>query len=299
MAILAKGTVATNTEVGGSPRGWTFIHTATCWHRWALRYLVGVFPATTKDYFDLGAAYHLFMEGKTVAEVLAAFPDQAATAHELFLTRMKGPPLGRATAMEREYVIFDGLMTSKPDREESELATGSTATLMRDYKSSANFSDNDDYNWNVDPGIVGEMVAAKVTKGIVDIISKRVDASKRVKLVPVTLTPAKAQWLGTMVLDFWVELATRLTSAADGETSPTAALPRNMGACVGKYGACEYYARCWGKPPESLLYKVAPKPPRRWVTGREGQKLPLPFDLTEKTIEKAAKAFGALVGVKR
>ena len=298
MAILARGTVATNTEVGGSPRGWTFIHTAVCWHRWALRYLVGVFPAATKDYFDLGAAYHLFMEGKSVAEVAAAFPEQVTVAQELHTARMKGPPLGRAVAMEREHVIFGGLMTSKPDREEG---PADVATAMRDYKSSANFSDNDDINWNVDPGIVGELVAAKVTKGIVDIVSKRVGNDKRVKLVEVTLTPAKATWLMMMVYDFWNSLAERLKSeACDNASTPeSTAFPRNMGACVGKYGACEYYARCWGKPPESLLYKVGAKPPRNWVTGRPDQKLPLPYELTEKTIEKAAKAFGAMVGVKR
>jgi hypothetical protein len=57
-----------------------------------------------------------------------------------------------------------------------------------------------------------------------------------------------------MVTDFWQELRTRLMLAADTQERVMVQFPQNLTGCVGKYGPCEYYARCWGKPPESLLY---------------------------------------------
>jgi hypothetical protein len=288
MPIVPNGSVRA-VSVGGSPRGWTFISNAKCWRRWAWRYLIGFLPANVKVYFDLGSAYHALMEGQSQGTVQAAYGHVFEEAQELAYTRQDGPPLGHATAVEQEYAIFGGKMTSKPDREETESKDGKgPATRMRDFKSAMRFSDYDEEAWNVDGGIVGELIAAGVEKGIVDIVLKYV-AAKRVKLVPVTLTKAKADALEALVDDFWETLERRVRKAAGGSAKDAPrAFPPNLSECVGKYGPCDYYARCWGKPPESNLYSLSPAPPRRWVTGRNGE-LKLPGKLTPDLIEKAAK----------
>jgi hypothetical protein len=294
MPIAPKGEKpTTSAPTGGSPRGWSFIGSAKCWRRWALKHLVGVRPATTKDYFALGSAYHALMEGQTDATVRAAYPDQYEQAKELHQTRMKkGPPLGKALAVEAEHAIFGGLMTSKPDREEQ--------GLIRDYKTAMMFSDNDDAAWNVDPGILGECVAANVERASVDIISKRVDASKRVKLVEVTLTETKRHALEVLVNDFWEQVEYRVKKAAGKDPKLAAnAFPMNLGDCVGKYGQCEFYARCHGRPPESLLYKVAEEPPRTWLTGRKDSPLPMPGGLSVNLVEKAATRVKNALGMGR
>lgn len=282
MPILPPGTKKPALEVGGSPRGWSFIGTGlSCWRKWAFKYLVGLNPAATKDYFDLGSAYHALMEGRGTSEVMRMYPNHIEAAVELQQARLKkGPPLSEALAVEREHILFNGKMTSKPDREEE--------GRIRDFKTAMTFSDNDEAAWNVDPGILGECLAAGVSEGIVDIVSKRVDSDKRVKLVTVKLTAEKVHALQSMVNDFWETLERRVKKAA-GSPVPAApnAFPMALNACVGKYGKCDYYDRCHGKPPESMLYRLSETPPRLWMTGRGESPLPLPGKLTPSLIEKA------------
>lgn len=294
MAILARDEVRTKSSpIGGSPRGGTFLKSARCWRRWAARYLVGLVPATTKAHFDLGSAYHALMEGKSPSEVEALYgPEHLEVAQELAATRLKGPPLGAATAVEKEHTILNGMMTVKPDREEGQ---GPTA-LMRDYKTTSNFSDNDDAVWNTDPSIIGEMMGMGAVRGVVDLVLKRPEAARRVKLVNVSLTPAKEVALAAMQLDFWEQLTRRVNKVAlvtlDAGPVTTGlineAFPPNLYECTHKYGLCEYYFRCWGKAPESLSYKLTPEAPRAWVHGREDARLTLPAYLSEDSIERAA-----------
>ncbi len=250
------------------------------------RYLVGLLPTVSRDYFDIGSAYHALMEGQPGEKVAAEYPQYIEVARELEATRRKGPPLGKAHAVETVRTLFGGLMTVKPDREEN--------GVMRDYKSAATFREKDEDQWNVDPAIIGEMMGAKVERGIVDIVSKRIESkSNRVKLVQVKLTAEKASALEQMVKDLWEQLALRLKAMAKGAKLEET-FPPNLYVCATDYG-CDYYERCWGKPPESLLYAVAPQPPRRWVHGDEKVDLELPNGLTVTVIEKAAdKAYVAL-----
>ncbi len=287
MKIVPKGETAHSGTVGGSPRGWSFLSSAACPHRWALRYLVGLFPVTTKNYFNEGSAYHGLHEGQSEAEIEERYGKEALNVGKrLKLLRDKGAPLPTPLEVEVEHVLFKGLMTSKPDRVED-----GEPKRIRDFKTAFQFSEHDDAMWNVDPGIVGEMVAGGTDIGVVDIVSKREGkdgqpVKEPLKLVHVRLTPAKLKALESMVKDIWTELTGRLRDAAEGKPLEKA-FPRRMNHCVGKYGACEYYNRCWGKAPESLLYKFGAKAPRRW-TGEGRDDLPLPKGLTLKLIEKAA-----------
>ena len=78
-----------------------------------------------------------------------------------------------------------------------------------------------------------------------------------------------------------------MTKAAKPKADDAQLFPPNLNECVGDYGPCDYYAYCWGKPPESMMYRMAPEAPRRWVTGREGAPLKLPGKLTAKLIDTA------------
>lgn len=286
MPILPLGQKPNPLTIGGSPRGWTFISSADCWKRFGLRYGVGLFPAGTKSYFDLGSAYHGLLEGQPVTKVGADYPDHLMEASRLYRIRIaKGPPLGKALAVEREYALFDGKMTSKPDREEP--------GLIRDYKTAMNFKESDEKRWNVAGGIIGEAVAAKVDTAIVDIISKYEGKGedrapeKPVKLVTVRVTAAKKDALEAHVDAFWEGVEERVKKAAKSVAGASRAFSPNLNQCVGEYGPCDYYDHCWGKAPESLMYRLAPNPPRRWVHGREDAPLKLPGKLTPELIEKA------------
>lgn len=280
MPILPNGSTTTfKAPTGGSPRGWSFISTGLdCWRRWFLQYVFGLYPMKPPDALELGAAFHLFMEGKSEAEVRAAFPSHVIEAKRLAEVRQtKGPPLPKAVSVEKEVVIFDGYMTSKPDR--IEVRNGKR--VVRDFKSSAFFSEKDDEAWNVDGGILGECIAGETDEAIVDITTKRERAADskstgpEVKVVKVTLTPTKETALKQVVRDFWASAQERVRQLAAGVTSAPLewldqAAPKNIRACVGKYGLCPYYARCWGRPPESMLYRLSEKPPDRWVDMKEG-----------------------------
>ena len=290
MPILPKGQKLNSLTIGGSPRGWTFISTAQCWWRFLQRYVVGIFPAGTKDYFDLGSAFHMLMEGQGIEAVKAEFPEHVTEATRLYNIRMsKGPPLGEAKAVEVEHAIFNGKMTSKPDREEDGLA--------RDYKTAFKFSEHDDKKWGINGGIVGEAVALDVKRVLVDIVHKGEGKNEHeavdrpVKVVDAFITDAKKAGLKEHVEDFWRQLEWRVARVAKDGEKLEAAFSKNLAACVGDYGPCDYYERCWGKPPESMMYRLAPNPPRRWVTGREDAPLKLPGKLKASAIEAVRTKF--------
>lgn len=294
MPILPLGQKANTLTIGGSPRGWTFISTASCWFRFLLRYVLGYFPAASKSYFDLGDAYHMLMEGQGVDAVRNKYPEHVAEAMRLHAIReKKGPPLGKAVALEKEHALFDGKMTSKPDREEP--------GRIRDYKTAFGFKDSDDKKWNTAGGIIGEAIAGKVPVALVDIVSKREGKAehnateKPVKVITVHVDEKKAAALEEHVNEFWAQLEARITKAAKAPSDAAAlrAFPRDLNQCVGDYGPCDYYDYCWGKPPESMLYRLSPEPPRRWVTGREDAPLKLPGKLTAKVIEAVSKRLRA------
>lgn len=286
MPILPLGQKPNSLTIGGSPRGWTFLSTAECWFRFLLRYMVGYFPAGSKSYFDLGDAFHMLMEGQGVDAVRTKYPDLVADAMRLHAIRTKrGPPLGKALAIEKEHALFGGKMTSKPDREEP--------GRIRDYKTAFGFKESDEKKWGTAGGIIGEAIAGNVDTALVDIVSKREGKAehnaveKPVKIVTVQVNDAKRQALEAYVDEFWEQLEARVKRAAKAKTPGPAlrAFPRNLNQCVGDYGPCDYYDYCWGRPPESLLYRLAPTPPRRWVTGRENAPLELPGRLTVKDID--------------
>lgn len=243
---------------GGSPRGWTFISTAyQCWRRWMYQYLLGFVPVGSiqvrVDPKRLGSAYHALLEGKGKEWVFKRYPNEVETALALYTDRMKnGPPLPLAENVEATVRIFDGKMTSKPDRIEKGVDGKPT---MRDYKTAFAFSEYDEAMWNVDGGIIGEMVAAGAADGWVDIQRKfERDGGKNTKIVRVELTYAKVQALETMVVNFWAELAMRLEWVAKKKDDNF--FPKNLLGCVGKYGPCPYYNRCWARgTAESLMYR--------------------------------------------
>jgi hypothetical protein len=258
--------------VGGSPRGWSFISTGlACWRKWFFQYVLGLYPTKPSDALSLGAAFHMYMEGRPTEEVAAAFPEYAVEAKRLAdARRAKGPPLPPAVCVEKEFVILDGYMTSKPDRIEMR----GDKPIVRDFKTSYALSEKDEETWNVDGGILGECIAADTDECLVDITSKRQSAPE-VKVVKVTLTPAKREALASAVQLFWREAEARVTRLAKdlSPKSPEAFdvhAPRSLASCVGKYGTCPYYARCWGRPPESLLYYYSEEPPNRWVEMEQG-----------------------------
>lgn len=266
MPILPNGASFQSSSIaGGSPRGWSFISTAlTCWRWWALRYVFGLRPAETADALLLGSAYHAFMEGKSEAEVTREFPEHASDAKQLFERRKKGPPLpaNSEVVIENEFSIFDGLMTSKPDRIERHAGK----TIVRDFKTSSFFSENDEDSWGIDGGILGECVAANTDTALVDIVLKyQPKTGPGVKVVKVTLTPEKHGALRSQVDQFWTDAEWRVKTAAKLKTLD--AFSQNLKGCIGKYGPCPYYARCWKRgQPESMMYRLPEQPPRNWAT---------------------------------
>lgn len=244
---------------GGSPRGWTFISTAyQCWRRWMYLYLLGFVPAgKIQDRIDpkrLGSAYHALLEGKGKEWVFKRYPNEVETALALYTDRIKnGPPLPVAENVEATIRIFNGRMTSKPDRIEKGPDGGLT---MRDYKTAFAFSEHDEAAWNVDGGIIGELIAARAEVGWVDIQRKfeRADGAKNTKIVRVEVTPEKRQALEAMVAEFWAQLTMRLEWTVKTEGADY--FPQNLLGCVGKYGPCPYYNRCWAKgTAEALMYR--------------------------------------------
>lgn len=276
MPILtnAQKTEASNDTpfVGGSARGWTFISTGLrCWWAFLLRYIVGIVESVRPPYFDVGSVMHGLHEGIPKEKLSDEFREPAVfeEGQKLYELRIrKGPPLPKATAVEKTVPIFGGLMTSKPDRVED--------FAIRDFKSALYFSKNDQFTWTVDGGIIGEAVSANMNVAIVDITSKSAARSEEngkvpaspVKVVTVTVKDTHRKALERLVKHFWVQLESKLKAAkvTKPEAQPLEELfPRNLLGCVGKYGPCPYYARCWGIPPESLMY-VKARGTDRWTS---------------------------------
>jgi len=269
MAIIPNGSKSFVAPTGGSPRGWSFIGAALdCWSRFAKRYVYGLYPLITPDYFDLGSAYHALQEGKSEAEVGRLYPEHLVEAKRLVAVRAKGPPMPPLSKVvaEKELPIFGGLMTSKPDRIEK----SGTRHIVRDFKTSFMFSKNDEQHWGVNGGLLGECIAGDTDTALADIVTKREDAQVGTKMVTVKLTPDKRAVLEYTVQRFWKDLEARTKLLAKAK-KPTPqhvmeAFTPNMNACVGKYSVCAYYARCWEKgTAESMQYVMSEKPPRNWA----------------------------------
>jgi hypothetical protein len=272
MPILPNGAFSAPPQEssGGSPRGWSFISTAlACWRRWYFKYVIGLYPAKPEEALRLGAAFHVFMEGKSPAEAARDYPDQFDQAKALAERRMAGPPLPPATHVEQEFVIFGGAMTSKPDR----IELHGNKPVVRDFKTASFFSEHDEVAWNADGGILGECIAAQTDTALVDITSKNATRPPFVKIVTVKLTDAKRAALERTVEDFWEQAEARVKALAakkDFEAGVDEAFPRQLSSCVGKYGPCPYYARCWGSFPEFAMYRLTQEAPRRWVDFEAG-----------------------------
>ncbi len=224
---------------------------------WFLKYVMGLNPAAPQRYLILGTAYHALLEGKSPGEIArwgADFAEVLPEATELFKARTeKGPPLPKATAIEKELRISSIPMTSKPDREEPN-------RVVRDFKTTSVRSKDDDAFWSVNGEIIGEMLAADATTCIVDIVNKNDGKTTQLE---VTQSPEKIRALEELVEDLIEELNVRLHRARKmGGLS--AIFPKRMTSCVGKYGRCHYYDRCWSGGAARLLYKKSPNN-GRWI----------------------------------
>lgn len=266
----SKVTALTTSTQGGTARGWSFISTAlVCWRLWLMKYLFHLYPAKSQAHFGLGSAYHAIHEGVPEPEIAAAFPEHIVEAKRLVAVRMKdGPPLPAAVEKEVQHTILEGKMTSKPDRVES------GKKVIRDFKTAANFSEWDEEIWNTDGGILGEILAVGAERALVDIVRKTKESASptknrtpQVKVVSVKMTPEKKRALTAIVTDFWTQLrmrmaqleAARETAGDDPEALATAvdtAFPPNIKAgCVGRYGPCSHFDRCWGIQGQKLMFK--------------------------------------------
>lgn len=194
-------------------------------------------------------------------------------------------PTNDVSIIEKEFDIFDGLMTSKPDRIETQK---NGRVVVRDFKTASQLSENDEENWNVDGGILGECMAGQTDTAIVDIIVKYEPKSGNgIKLVTVTLTPEKQVALHDTVAQFWADAQWRTKEAAKlGSLQP---FSKNLKACSGKYGLCPYYARCWGKgKPESMLYRFSAEKPWRWALHAGGIKWQKALETVYTKLKKEA-----------
>ncbi|MDE2022387.1 MAG: hypothetical protein KGI71_05765, partial [Patescibacteria group bacterium] len=296
---------------GGTPRGWTLISSEECARRLFLRYVIGLYKAEPQDHFSVGSSYHAFMEGKSAAEVEKVFGKKHATegARLANIRRTQGAPLAQATAVEKQSTILGGLMTSKPDREE--LVNGKR--VVRDFKTAMMLSsrvdgvDKDERYWNVNGGIIGECLAADTDTALVDIVRKT-PGSPSTKLVVVKVDRRKAEALKAHAAEFWRQLEERLGELAgkdrviakwvlkqmdekalrEARELLNATFPPSLTACVGKY-ECDYYDRCFGSPPASLMFKLGATVPRKWVPEWMAK-------LVEKFDEKALSLWRQFIG---
>lgn len=259
MAIRPTKAPLTAAPSGGTPRGNSFISAAaSCWWLWALRYLGGIVPTKARPPLDFGSAYHAVLEGQDVEAIRAWAPDYVDAAVALVAQRRReGPPLPSPTAIEETHTIFEGLMTSKPDREE--LVDGKR--VVRDFKTTMRFSKTDEAYWAIEPGIIGEMVAHDTDTALVDVIRKLPGTDSNVRIFTVRLTPQKKAALQGAVVDFWQQVLWRLSRVKKRPTEATIreVFPKQLKSCVGKYGPCDYYERCWGTGLGHLLYETRPR----------------------------------------
>lgn len=290
-ATKKKRTRTRNEPGTGTPRGSTFWSTTqTCWRLFLLKHILALFPVKVPEYLNLGTLYHALLDGwaeETLATFGPEFVPLVPLAVKLYKERLSGPPLPEATASEKLRTLPFG-MTARADREELGLGR---KKVIRDFKSTIFFSEHDDKAWRVNPGIIGEAMGAGAEKAIVDVICKREGESfGRVQQFEVDVGPREREALEQMVNDARLEIHARVDEACgalDGHPKPElmkeearlelhkrlrASFPKRLTACVGKYGPCHYYERCWGDGPEKHLYVQKQKKGYAWLDD-EGDKV--------------------------
>ncbi|TAL42367.1 MAG: hypothetical protein EPN91_08285 [Salinibacterium sp.] len=273
----------------GTPRGSTFwTVTQTCWRLFLLKYILALFPVKTPDYLHVGTLYHALLEGWSV-EGLYTFPPEyhphIELAKKLYDERLAGPPIPSSTAKEKQRTLPFG-MTAKADREE--LSFGKRKAI-RDFKSTIFFSEHDEKQWNVNLGILAEAMGHGAEKAIVDVICKAGgDNFGRVQQFEVEVGEREREAVEQLVNDARLEIHARVDEACselnkyevcgqDGNKPKDdhqkallykrlrAIFPKRMPSCVGKYGPCHYYERCWGDGPEKHLFKQNQRKGYAWV----------------------------------
>lgn len=281
---------------GGTPRGWSFYSTAhRCWRLWCLRYIIGLTPLRADEYFTFGSTYHALHEGvdeKTIASWGPDFVEALPAAKELYSRRIdstKNPPLPPALAKEQTYAIpVPGAMsiTTKPDQEEAELGNDGKPTgqrIPRDYKTAGFFSKNDSEYWAVSGQIIAEMIATGASEGVVDIIhkgterkdGKESDSFGKVQQLQVLMTEDKRRSFFELIRDLSEQIDQRLSRAAsavkngDGAREVASYFPR-CHECVGHYGLCPYYDRCWTVGASRYLYRERPDA-HTWLEPVDGE----------------------------
>lgn len=247
-----------------------------------LRYILGFTPLRADEYFTFGSVYHALHEGvdeKTIASWGPNYAEALPAAKALYERRVdvtKNPPLPPALAKERTYFIpVPGAMgiSTKPDREEADLGSNGKPTgkvAPRDFKTALMFHKYDSEYWNVSGQIVAEMVATDANEAVVDIIHKGKDGDPmsdsfgKVNQLQVVMSDDKRRALFDLVRDLSEQIDMRLQRAAgavaQGDTPEQVAsyFPKSM-ECVGQYGLCPYYDRCWTYGAARYLYRERPE----------------------------------------
>lgn len=260
----------------GTPRGSTFwTTTQTCWRLFLLKHILALFPVKEPDFLILGTLYHALLDGWAAETLATRGPEYAPhvpLAVKLYEERMSGPPLPKATASEKMRTLPFG-MTAKADREELGLGK---KKVIRDFKSTIFFSEHDDKQWRVNLGILAEAMGIGAEKAIVDVICKREGESfGRVQQFEVEVGDREREAVEQLVNDARLEIHARVDEACgvlQEESNPEkratrlrAAFPKRMPSCVGKYGPCHYYERCWGDGPEKHLFQEKQKKGFAWL----------------------------------
>lgn len=271
----------------GTPRGWSFFAiTERCWREFLLKFIIGLYPISTKEPLVLGTIYHALLDDWAPEAIASWGPEYAALlewGQKLYAARLKGPPLPKATASEKQHTLPFG-MTSKPDREEKHFGG---KPIIRDFKSTAFFSDNDAKSWATNGGIIGEAVAVGATKAIVDVINKNVESPTqfgRVQQFEVEIGEAQVEALEQAVADARMEIHMRVDEAlkAEGGKALRQAFPKRLSSCVGRYGVCDYYERCWGSGPEKHLFEERVKNAHRWLADEGDAELSVKVNKVKK-----------------
>lgn len=274
----------------GTPRGWSFwAVTERCWREFLLKFICGLYPVSVKEPLLLGTIYHALLDNWAPEAIAGWGPEYAGLidwGKKLYEARLKGPPLPKATASEKQHTLDFG-MTSKPDREEVGFGK---KPVVRDFKSAMFFSENDDKSWATNGGIIGEALAVGATKAIVDVINKNKDSETqfgRVQQFEVEVGELQREALEQAVADARMEINMRVDEVLavpgipDGDDwakpehvarerekfhkALKQAFPKRLSSCVGRYGPCDYYERCWGTGPEKHLFEENVKRSHRWV----------------------------------
>lgn len=255
---------------GPTEAGWSFYSCAlTCWRKWFLQYYEGWQPVLTEQYFVLGAVYHALHEGVPKLEIAAwgeQYRDALPEAEALYAARLSAsaPPLPHdELGREVECEAFGGLFTSRPDRIEQD----ADGKAVRDYKTAATFRDSDGEKWAVDGEIIGEMVASKIPRAVVDIIRKG-EKGNTVRQIGVVLTPKKEAALKHIVMDTQRQVLERVERLEREWENPKGLLsrndiaerefPRSLPHCVHGNELCRFYNLCWGEGATQFLYRRKP-----------------------------------------